>query len=285
MQNSKSIAVLMSTYNGERYLSVQIDSILQQSCQDFTLYIRDDGSTDSTLDVIRYYCDHYQNIVLIPSNKNLGVTKSFLKLLELVESNYYMFCDQDDVWKKEKIALSYERIKKEEQLETSQPLLLYTDLTAVNAELDVIKDSMWEFRGHEEKLPHTFDYLCHYHDIDGCTTMFNNAAKNTLQTECLSDIPPFMYHDWLLALFVSKKGGIIIPLAEKTMLFRRHGSNETNVTAVTTSILQQPNLLFSYIRKQWLRYLFFRKMGYGNFLIFIWNKYKIVKMRKLLELS
>ena len=283
MQNTKNIAILMSTYNGECYLSQQIDSILGQSCQDFTLYIRDDGSKDSTLNIAQSYATKYSNVVLFDSNENLGCTRSFLTLLLEVKSQYYMFCDQDDVWLKDKIKDTLECMKGIETWNLGKSLIVYTDLTAVDAELNMIYPSMWEYRGHFERLPHTFNYLCHFHDIDGCTMMLNYNAKLLITKEILETIPLFMYHDWLMALLVCKANGFIIPLEKSTMLFRRHGDNETNALESKRSIASSMKHIFPYIRVQYRRYLYFHSIGYRDVFTYFFYKFLYLLKRQLLK--
>lgn len=96
------VVILMSTYNGEEYLESQIKSILNQTYKKWQLYIRDDGSTDNTVNIIEKYCalDPRINFYNENSRNNVGVVHSFMELLENVEADYYMFSDQDDFWLK-----------------------------------------------------------------------------------------------------------------------------------------------------------------------------------------
>ena len=93
------VAVLMSTYNGEKYIRDQIDSILSQIKVNVTLFIRDDGSTDSTVKIITQYTEKYSNIKFWVG-ENIGVGNSFMQLLYSLtdEFDYYAFSDQDDIW-------------------------------------------------------------------------------------------------------------------------------------------------------------------------------------------
>lgn len=95
----------MCTYNGERFLKEQLDSLFCQSFDDFIIYVHDDGSKDKTLEILNSYINQYpQKIVLMDDPiKHRGAGSSFMWLLENVESQYYMFCDQDDVWLPSKI--------------------------------------------------------------------------------------------------------------------------------------------------------------------------------------
>lgn len=108
--NTKSVQVVMSTYNGEKYLKEQIDSILSQEGVDVRLYIRDDGSSDRTTDILASYQEHKN--VKIEKGNNLGFAKSFLTALdECDEADYYAFSDQDDVWEKDKLSTAVQLIQ------------------------------------------------------------------------------------------------------------------------------------------------------------------------------
>ena len=94
------VAIVMSTYNGEKYLKEQIDSILSSTYQDFKIYINDDGSSDSTMSILENYKEQYPDKIHLRQNEsNLGVTLNFLNAISNIRSDYIMFCDQDDVWK------------------------------------------------------------------------------------------------------------------------------------------------------------------------------------------
>ena len=139
------IYILLSTYNGEKYLKEQLDSLFSQSYKDFKLIVRDDGSNDKTLDILKKY-----DIELLPSFGNLGVKKSFEKLLKYASENneakYFMFCDQDDVWKSDKIEKTLKKMQELENLYgNNMPLLIHTDLEVVNENLKTINHSMWQY--------------------------------------------------------------------------------------------------------------------------------------------
>lgn len=111
-----TVAIMMSTYNGEKFIREQLDSILIQKKVSVYIYIRDDGSTDGTVGIINDYSESYSNIKLIQDNKNLGPGLSFMTVLEGVVSlekgyEYYAFADQDDIWLEEKLIKAIEQIK------------------------------------------------------------------------------------------------------------------------------------------------------------------------------
>ena len=97
----------MSTYNGEKYVREQLDSILNQTYKNIEIVVRDDGSKDNTVKIIKEYQEKYKNIKLV-TGKNLGFIKSFFELLKITESDYYSYADQDDIWMENKIELAVE---------------------------------------------------------------------------------------------------------------------------------------------------------------------------------
>ena len=224
--NNQKIAILLATYNGAKYIREQLDSLFQQSCGDFHLYVRDDGSTDDTLKIIEEYRQKYSDrvTVLEDSQKHKGAARSFMTLLQEVDSDYYMFCDQDDIWLPNKVELTLARMKEIEgttgNAAGTAPVVVATDLKVVDEQLTPIKDSFNAdlkidvFRKHSE-------LICVRHVVTGCTMMFNRAAKEA----SLPISPRATMHDEWVALCVHFNGGIISILDEATMLYRQHTSN------------------------------------------------------------
>ena len=107
------IAILLSTYNGEKYIKEQIESLLDQTIKNWFLVIRDDGSHDKTVEILKEYSTSYPNKIFIDGSvrENLGAGKSFMHLLKITHADYYMFCDQDDVWMPDKIERTLAKVK------------------------------------------------------------------------------------------------------------------------------------------------------------------------------
>ena len=227
--NNYKIAVLLATYNGGKYIWEQLESLFQQSCNEFHLYVRDDGSSDDTMKIVGQFREMYPDRVTIlkDSQKHRGAAKSFMYLLENVDSEYYMFCDQDDIWLPEKIEKTFARMK---EIETEYakkvtaakkvPILVATDLGVVDEQLNLLSYSFNKdlkidvFRKHPE-------LICVRHVVTGCTMMFNRAAK----LAALPMSPRATMHDEWVALCVHFKGGVISILDDSTILYRQHTSN------------------------------------------------------------
>ena len=227
------IAILLATYNGAKYIREQLDSLFQQSYDDFHLYVRDDGSTDNTLDIIKEYCQEFPGriTVLDDSQKHKGAAKSFMQMLEEIDSNYYMFCDQDDIWLPNKIEKTFTRMK---EVEGPFPTLVATDLKVVDEQLNPIKNSFNAdlkidvFRKHPE-------LICVRHVVTGCTMMFNRAAKEA----SLPMSPRATMHDEWVALCVHFKNGIISILDDATILYRQHTKNTLGANQATKGFFER----------------------------------------------
>lgn len=212
---NKKVAVLMSTYNGERYLEEQIQSIINQSYKNWILYIRDDGSKDSTVNIIEKYTDHYDNIVFFNKNrvKNVGVVKSFMELLANVKADYYMFSDQDDVWLENKIKNSVDKLSKNEP----GPVCVFTDVEIVNQDLAPVR------RMNGSKVCTDFISLLFTNYVTGCAMLFNDELKSLIKFNQINYQNIFM-HDWWIGLLASAFGKLVY-LDEATMLYRQHSDN------------------------------------------------------------
>lgn len=219
---TEKIAILMSTYNGESYLADQIDSIINQSYSNWHLYIRDDGSSDATPDIIRHYSDKYSKISFVNDGNiiNMGVIKSFMNLLENTDADFYMFSDQDDVWKTDKILNTLKFIKRHDY--QSKPVCVYTNLQVVDNKL----------QGDEALLNHNWQDFLHLlftNNAYGCTMMLNKRLKDLVNFDSI-DYKNIFMHDWWLMLLAAAFGEVGY-LNEKTILYRQHGNNQVGASS------------------------------------------------------
>lgn len=211
------IAVLLSTYNGAEYLDEQINSIIQQTYSEWQLYIRDDGSNDRTVQIIQKYQLKDTRIVFVNEAyiKNLGVKRSFMNLLANAQADYYMFCDQDDVWLPEKIQWTLKKMQKGRN--ATLPRLVHTDLMVVDQSL------------HPQKVMFGRDFQDAFQDVlysnsvTGCTVMINEALRTLLLQTPLKP-ERIVMHDWWFALTAAAFGEVDY-LDKPTILYRQHGDN------------------------------------------------------------
>ncbi|MEK3675533.1 glycosyltransferase family 2 protein [Paenibacillus sp. FSL R10-2771] len=209
--------ILLSTYNGEKYITAQIESILRQSYQGSKLLIRDDGSKDNTVTLIERYSKKYPEKIHFLSGPNIGVKKSFFELLQQADPNcmYYSFCDQDDIWLEDKLSIAISALNKEKQ---NQPLLYFAPTHLTNE--DLIPQKIWP--KHVDVRPSFYNALVD-NIVVGTTATINNKSRDLL----LAKKPNFLnviMHDWWSYLCVSALGKVIYG-NEPAVLYRQHQGN------------------------------------------------------------
>jgi glycosyltransferase involved in cell wall biosynthesis len=222
----------MAVYNGEKYLREQIDSILNQTHQDFTLYIQDDCSTDGSYEIIRDYQKRFrEKIEARRLDRNTGNAKhNFYEMMARIRDDYIMLCDQDDVWlpdKIEKTLNAMKRLEREHGLQT--PLLVHTDLTVVDEGLNVISASFRKAMNADYNRTALNDLIIQ-NILTGCTCMYNRALA-----ALICEKPPkyMVMHDWWLIL-IAGAFGRVGHIDEPTILYRQHGNNEIGAKDVRT---------------------------------------------------
>ena len=225
------IAIILASYNGRAYIGEQIDSIFNQTRQDFYLYISDDGSNDGTPELIRSCQAKYPDrIVLHINEKNSGSAKyNFLDaMLKNVADDYFMLCDQDDVWLPDKIERSMQAMEAAEaEYGKETPLLVHTDLRVVDKDLQTMWDSFNEGIGIDPS--HCgLEQLVVRNTLTGCTALYNKALAKCLR------MPDFcVMHDGWLAQTAAAFGKIeYLPIP--TVLYRQHGDNEIGAKRINS---------------------------------------------------
>jgi rhamnosyltransferase len=233
------VNILMSTYNGGRFVRDQIDSIQKQSFQDWHLLIRDDGSSDDTVAIIREMQANDARITLInqPDDTNLGVIQSFYTLLKHETADYYFFSDQDDFWVPEKLQLQLDEAQK---YEASMPLMIYTDLKVVDQDLNVIHESMIKVQSDHANTALVQELT--ENTVTGGVSLINHALAELWEHNPETDI---LMHDWYLALLATATGKLIY-LPTPTELYRQHDANVLGARTLSKRVKKwlQPHLLF-----------------------------------------
>lgn len=208
------ICILLSTFNGENYLAEQLDSLLGQTYQEWTLLVRDDGSTDGTRQILADYARHDSRICLLPHNQRLWAADSYLELLSLAsEADYYAFCDQDDVWLPDKLLRSVQALVGHGTL----PAMYCSRLQLVDGEREPLG---WS-RALQRK-PCFANALIENIAI-GCTIVLNRQAFQLLRLR----IPPrnqIYMHDWWCYQVISAFG-LVVYDPEAFILYRQHATN------------------------------------------------------------
>ena len=214
----EKIDILLATYNGEKFVKEQIESILNQTYENFNLIISDDASTDNTLNILEEYEKKDTRIKIFKKEKNKGLIDNFEFLLKNVTSDYFMFSDQDDIWKKDKIEKSINKLKEESSG------LVYTDLEIVDEKLNVIYPSYWKYKQIYKKIIkyNNFEALYLNNFVTGCTILAKSKYINDILP--LPRNSKFVLHDYWTALIISAKDKISY-VEEPTIQYRQHKNN------------------------------------------------------------
>ena len=218
------LEILLSTHNGEAFLSEQIDSLLSQSFTNWKLCIRDDGSTDGTQQIITHYVNLCSSKIVQYHDTLgcIGASQSFSELISHSRAQYIALCDQDDVWCSNKLAIQMSKMLEEEgKLGRDFPLLINTDLQVTDQALNVLSGSLWRYQNLDPEGMCDLRHVLAQNHFTGCTFLMNRALINSSLP--VSDMA--IMHDWWLALVAAAKGAII-SINESTVLYRQHGENE-----------------------------------------------------------
>lgn len=206
------VAVIMSAYNGEKYIKAQLDSIIQQSYRNIDIYIRDDGSTDDTVRILHQYAKKHQHIHLAVG-ENLGYAPSFFKVLSSAKGyDYYAFCDQDDVWLDTKIQRAVEHLSEYPQ---DQPLLYGSSYDYYDAELNYQKPA------NPPRCLDSFTVSTTECFTLGTCMVFNQPARELLLS---ADANKVYEHDRFIYMICVSMGKVIYD-PTPTIKYRRTGNN------------------------------------------------------------
>lgn len=236
---NSTVAIMMATYNGSKYISDQIESILNQTYLNWILFVHDDGSTDQTSEIVAEYAkNHPGRIVFIddPRLRGGGSKENFSAIFEWVKKrydfDYFMFCDQDDVWLSDKVEVELAACKTAEIERAGNdeivPVLVHTDLEVVDSQLNTLGESFIEYRAID---PGKTDlrHLLVQNNITGCTMLWNKAFSNILDLSNSS----IAMHDWWMALVASCFGKIVY-IDRATIKYRQHEGNVVGATNVNS---------------------------------------------------
>lgn len=222
-----TVTVLMSSYNGDKYISEQIESLLAQKGVEIRIVIRDDGSKDQTNNILSEYSSKYSKIKIIKGD-NCGAEESFNRLckyaVEEESSDYYAFCDQDDVWDEDKLTVAINSLK---GFDNTLPLLYFSNLKMVDENLNYIRDFYSKdevFIDKSKTLVQIFTY--------GCTCVFNRKA---LEYYCQVESQSTFHDNWIYCI-CSYLGKVIYDPCGHIQ-YRQHGNNLSGHRATGLTLL------------------------------------------------
>ncbi len=215
------IHILMATYNGEEYIQEQLQSIISQTEKNWMLHICDDCSNDKTREIVYRFADRYPDQIFCSVNEtNQGVRATFSRLLrEVREPGDYAFCDQDDIWKPDKLETMLRELRAGET-EDKEAVLVYSDVEVIDERGRVKADSFVRQSGLYFPKENLLERLFLYNFVQGAAMMWNYGLH------CLvKEIPPeALMHDWWLALVAAGNGKIIF-IDKALAAYRQHSDN------------------------------------------------------------
>ena len=217
-----TVDIVLPTYNGERFLREFLESVQRQVHDAWRLWIADDGSGDGTVAIAREFARLDGRIqVLDTDGARRGAAAAFASLLDRIPSDtrYLMFADQDDVWLPQKIQRTLTAMLQEEERQPDARVLVHTDMSVVDAALELIDRSFWHYAALAPEPPRLRRYAVE-NVVTGAATMINRALL-----EHGRPVPAgAMMHDWWYAC-VAVAFGRAVAIHEPTMLYRQHGAN------------------------------------------------------------
>lgn len=238
-----SVLVLLSTYNGQEFLREQLESIYRQQGVEYHILVRDDGSEDATVSILKEYQSRYGKMTICFGD-NLGVVKSFYMLMEIAEKefskyDYYAFCDQDDIWLPSKL---YNALIQLHKFPKSEPSLYFCHRQLVDQTLRKLPTPL-------TKVKTTLAESIISNPSAGCTQVFNR----NLLSMVLSYSPSFisMHDSWVYRICLSVNGNVYYD-KHAYILYRQHSDN---VVGGSSNVLKKIKRYYnSYLLNENIRY-------------------------------
>lgn len=218
----------MATYNGEKYLVEQLDSIINQTYRNWNLLIRDDNSTDKTLEIIQNYHKKDKRIKILKDNKgNLGIVRNFEELLKSSESEFIMFSDQDDIWVENKLDMYLKMIEKIK----NKGFMIHSDAILFDKnKSNILKDTFISKKAINKGLENVFfNYF-----VQGATILISKEIKNFILP-----FPKEVYlHDRYIHL-ISELFFERIFVNKALIYYRQHGDNQIGAKNTIRELLSK----------------------------------------------
>jgi len=223
MSSPPEVEILLATYNGERFLRQQVDSILTQDYKNIRVLARDDGSSDGTIGILSEYAERYPDRFRIMelAGPSGGAKENFLRLMEQSTAEYVCFSDQDDVWLPNKVSRTKQAMDELEfKWGRDCPLLVFTDLCVVDDQLNMLYESFWTHMGIDPERISQLAQLLGKSVVTGCTAMLN---RRLLELSLPMPAAALMHDRWiaLLASVLGKSDFVRM----QAVLYRQHDRN------------------------------------------------------------
>lgn len=241
-----TVSILLGTYNGELYIQRQLDSIRAQTYQNWVLYVSDDGSVDRTLEIIKSFARELPpGKVNILQGPHKGFAQNFLHLLKnkSIQSPYYAFCDQDDIWLEEKLNVALNALKSTHSKANNHYQLYGSRTTLVDENEKYFGESPLFRRGFNIENALVQSYA------GGNTMVFSRGVKEIFEN--INDQLNIISHDWLLYIAVTALNGVIIYDDKSYILYRQHTNNLVGSNKGFSSKLNRFKKIYSGEYKLW----------------------------------
>jgi glycosyltransferase involved in cell wall biosynthesis len=226
--NAPAIDILLAVYNGEKYLPAFLDSLLEQSQDNFRLVVSDNKSTDGTPAILRDYARRFMHglVVLSVPPETVSAPRNFARVTQAAEAPYIMYADADDVWRSDKVERSLSALKAMEvRYGAETPLLVHSDLAVVDRNLKMLHPSYWSYQNIDPSRTHLSQLLIR-NCVTGCTVMMNRTLLALIRP--IPEAVPM--HDYWCAVNAAAFGHIGA-IAEPLIAYRQHGANDTGAAA------------------------------------------------------
>ena len=230
--NNPKVQILLATYNGERFLREQLDSILNQEYKIWEILIHDDGSKDNTILILKEYQNNYPKKIRLLIDQKIfsSASKNFFHLIQnrSREANLYCLCDQDDIWHKSKLRLI---IEKYNSLDYKKPTLIHSDLSLIDSKGKLLEKSHNKLIKYQKNII-TKETSLYYNPVPGCSMSINSTLADRI-SYCKS----MVMHDWWILLNAVYENSTIFYIKSPLVNYRQHSENVLGYKKINIFIL------------------------------------------------
>ena len=232
INKNPKVQILLATYNGEKFLREQLNSIINQEYKFWELLIHDDGSDDNTISIINEYQNSYPKKVRLLIDKKIlsSASKNFFHLIEnrSRKANLYCLCDQDDIWHKRKLKLI---IEKYNSIEGKEPVLIHSDLSLIDSSEKLLEKSHNKLINYQKNFI-TKNTALYYNPIPGCAMTINSALADKI-FYCKY----MVMHDWWILLSAIYQNSTLLYIKLPLVKYRQHSENMFGYRKINIVIL------------------------------------------------
>ena len=226
------VQILLATFNGEKFLRQQLDSIINQEYKSWQILIHDDGSVDNTISILNEYKNNYPKKVSLLIDQKIfsSASKNFFHLIEnrCREVDLYCLCDQDDIWDKNKLKLIIELYSSKEYKE---PILIHSDLSLINDSGKLLEKSHNKLIKYQKNFI-TKKTVLYYNPVPGCAMCINSYLADKI-----SYCKYMVMHDWWILLSALYENTTVLYIKFPLVKYRQHSKNVLGYKKIKFTIL------------------------------------------------